>query len=344
MSVSFRSLDPDRTDEWGQVLSHCQAGTAFHTLAWKRAIARSLQYTPAHRVGIDSTGEIIALVPGFSVPEISGRTIVNPFCEYGYPLVNGKTRTKPLLEELESSLGRSSTLILKESPLSGISGYYPTGYAGIRTGVAFRLSTAVSYESLRETKFNADLRSSLRDATTYDLELRERNALDAYYPLYLQTMRRLGSPQFSRAFFEALLDEFDQAATVLVLESAGESVAGVFYLDYDGTRHVLSNASDPDHWEKHPNEYLYAEIIRRACEGECTVVDFGRTERDSSLFEFKTKFGGTVFPLISFVTPPHNVRRASVSQYKRLEPLSKRLAPLLTHPTVGPRVKRWIHE
>ncbi|MBO4247086.1 GNAT family N-acetyltransferase [Halomicrobium sp. IBSBa] len=330
-------------DEWDNVVTNHDRATVFHTRAWKQTVDRTFNYDPAYVVvSDDETGDTIGVVPSFRVGETVGESFVNPFCEYGYPLVATDADPRRVLSALTTLPGRFDAIICKDRYGTDIRGYYPE-FGAIKTGVSFRVPTTIAFDTLWENGFNRDLRSSIRTARDHDLTVTETDDVAAYFELYRQTMDRLGSPIFPQSFFDTLKSTFGSDCRILLVDEDSPK-AGLLVLDFGGDRYILSNASDPTHWDERPNELLYCTVIEWACDGEYSVVDFGRTEPESPLYEFKQKFGGTEKQLASFVHPPRYVSRASISGYKQLKPVTRRLGPLLTHPRVGPTLKEWVHE
>lgn len=330
-------------DVWDDVVMNHDSATVFHTRAWKQAVDRTFNYDPAYVVvSDDEIGDVIGVMASFRVTETMGESFVNPFCEYGYPLVTAEANPRRVLAALTTLTDRFDAVICKDRRGTGVRGYYPE-FGAIETGVTFRVPTTMTFDTLWENSFNRDLRSSVRTARDYDLKVTKTDDIDAYFDLYCQTMNRLGSPIFPKSFFKNLKSTFGADCRILLVDEENPK-AGLLVLDFDGERYILSNASDPTYWDKRPNELLYCTVIETACEGDYGVVDFGRTEPESPLYEFKQKFGGTETQLASFVHPPRYVSRASISGYKQLKPVTKRLGLVLTHPRVGPALKKWVHE
>ncbi|UPM44569.1 GNAT family N-acetyltransferase (plasmid) [Halocatena salina] len=279
-------------------------------------------------------------MPGFVVFEGVGRSVLNPFCEYGFPLIETETTDTAVLSALQNT---GDTRVVKDAGWSGVAGYNTVGYGGVPTGSSIRLSVDRSFAVLWETVFDKDVRRCVRTARDQGVSVTD-GTVEEFYPLYLETMRRLGSPQFPERFFASLVDAFEEAATILLARRDGEPIAGVFLFEWEDTTTVWTPASRRTHWDYRPNHLLYLEAIERACRAERSIVDFGRSRRGSSVHEFKAQFGGVDYPLMSFVTPPHRAHRASLEGYSRLSAITPYLAPVITNPAVGPRLKRLIHE
>jgi CelD/BcsL family acetyltransferase involved in cellulose biosynthesis len=339
--------DDDASREaYASLVADHDASTAFHTLAWRRAVRAAFGYEPRFRLVRDRQGEPVAAVPGFRVPEPIGSSVANPFCEYGYPLVSADADVglPAILRRLASTVDSLGALVLKESPLSGVRGYDPAGYGGVETGHTVRLSVDLAFDRLWEDVFDAEIRRNVRRARRRGVTVEASDDVEAFHRLYVDTMRRLGSPQFPRSFVTALSRSFDDAFDLRLATLDGEPVAGLVSLRHDGTRHLLLNGSDRDAEGARPNYALYVDCVERACRSGLSVVDFGRTEAGSGVHDFKRQFGGTEYPLVSFVAPPGRTSRADVSGLKTLAPLTRAFAPVITHPAVGPTLKRFVHE
>lgn len=339
-STEFRtqSVSPTNSSEWRTFIENHPAATIFHTAGWARAIETAFGYEPRY-VLITESGETRAAVPGFVVSDGIGHSVLNPFCEYGFPLIDEETTDVTVL----SALQNDETHIPKDVGWSGVNGYNAAGYGGISTGVARRLALNRPFETLWESAFGQNARRCVRTARDHGVSVTE-GTVDEFYPLYLETMRRLGSPQFPKLLFSSLMETLGESVEILLAERRGEPIGGILLFEWGETTIIWALVSKRAHWEHRPNHLLYAEAIERACTAGRSTVDFGRTRRDSSVHEFKSQFGGFDSPLMSFVTPPHHTNRASLDGYSRLEAITPRLAPLITHPAVGPKLKKIIHE
>ncbi|RRJ31826.1 lipid II:glycine glycyltransferase FemX [Halocatena pleomorpha] len=338
-TLTVRSVCPDRTPEWQTFVETHPDATVFHTAEWLHAIETVFGYEPRHVLLTDG-GTVRALVPGFVVFEGFGWSVLNPFCEYGFPLIGEGTMDAAVLSALQRT---DDTRVVKDVSWSGVSGYTTTDFGGVPTGSSIRLSIDRSFTVLWETVFDKDVRRCVRTARDHGVSVTD-GTVDEFYPLYLETMRRLGSPQFPERFFASLADAFRESVAILLARHDGEPIAGVFLFEWGDATIIWTPASKRTHWDYRPNHLLYLEAIERACQANRSVVDFGRSRRGSSVHGFKAQFGGVGYPLMSFVTPPHRAGRASLDGYGRLSAVTPYLAPVITNPSVGTRLKRFIHE
>jgi len=340
---AVRLLTPERETDWKRLVESVPDSTVFHTLGWYRAVTESFRYRPAYQLVYDSGSERpIAAVPGFLVPETTGVSVVNPFCEYGFPLVRTGADEQAVLARIASETPTPlGARILKDAQWTGRSEYRTPAYGCMRTGYTVRVRTDGPEDP--SERFDDDVPRGVRIARENGVTV-ETVDPEALYPRYLETMRRLGSPPFPERFFVALGEHLPDTATALLAKIDDEAVAGVLLFEWADTTMVWANASNSAHWDVKPNHLLYARSITRAVEQGRHVVDLGRTRSESGVAGFKTKFGGTRSPLASFVAPPHRRSRASLESYTDLQALTKRLSPIVGHRTIGPLLKEVIHE
>ena len=89
-------------------------------------------------------------------------------------------------------------------------------------------------------------RAEVRRALDFDLEVetgREERDSAAHYAVYAESVRNLGTPVFPRALFDAVLDEFADAADVLTVRHQGRAVASVLSLYWRGAPTPTASAS-----------------------------------------------------------------------------------------------------
>jgi len=335
--------DPTNDSRWSTFVSNHPLATAYHGSQWLSVIEDTFGYRPVHRLYLRD-GVPVAAVPLFSIRTAIGRDYVNPFCSYGFPLLGSDGNSDQVLESLRSIPGPLETLIIKESIWTQTAGYHEWGYGGVETGVVYRLPLESGFDTLWEDVFDSGLRQNVRQSERSGVKVSRSEDVSLFYSLYLATMRRKGSPQFPERLFEKFHDIMGDDIVLFIARRDGDPIGGLLGFDYKGTRYLWSNGSKAAEWEARPNDALYTAAIESACKAGLDVVDFGRTEPNSGVDRFKRRFGAEVFTLTSLVFPSGRTSRADLSGYRRFENFTRYLAPLLTHPALGPWLKKHIHE
>jgi FemAB-related protein (PEP-CTERM system-associated) len=157
--------------------------------------------------------------------------------------------------------------------------------------------------------------------------------------VYAESVRNLGTPVFSCRYFEELKREFGDACEILTIIHDGKPVAGVmnFYfrdevLPYYGGGTAAARALAA-------NDFMYWEVMRRACERGYRLFDFGRSKQGTGAFDFKKNWGFTPMPLryqyllrrgdrLPELNPSNPKYRLAIALWKRLPlPIANLLGP-----------------
>ena len=279
--------------EWSDFVRGHPDAIPFHHPAWLLLLAECYQFRPSALVLPSSAGGIAA---GLPVIEVASRFrprrwVSLPFTDICPPLGAG---TEAIFAELERvRLERGLGEIEVRSNLPG--------------GSACSAPAAVTH-TLRLDQdpdpvvrgFRASTRRNARAAERHGVVIRlgesERDLVETFYRLHVLTRRRFGLPVQPRRFFRLLWRRMVEPglAFVLLAHHGSVPVAGAVFLCWNRTVTYKYGASDPLFWGLRPNDLLFSQAIRRACEEGYERFDFGRTELgNDSLRRFKLGWGST---------------------------------------------------
>jgi len=152
--------------------------------------------------------------------------------------------------------------------------------------------------------FRASVRRNIRTAEKGPAVVRlassESDVAEAFYRLHVDSRRRLGLPVQPRRFFRLLWSRMIQPdlGRVLLVDVGTDTVAGAVFLTWNRTVVYKYGASDPRYWSVRPNNLLFWEAIKWACESGYERLNFGRTDLDTpSLSRFKLGWAAQEQPL-----------------------------------------------
>lgn len=121
--------------------------------------------------------------------------------------------------------------------------------------------------------------------------------IDRLYQAYSESVRNLGTPVFSKKYFQTLKDVFGNQCEILSVEYKGQLIASVmsFYfrdeiLPYYGGGTDLAR-------ELKGNDFMYWEVMRRAVEKGVKIFDYGRSKIGTGSYSFKKNWGFVPKPL-----------------------------------------------
>jgi FemAB-related protein (PEP-CTERM system-associated) len=335
----FRSGDEQRWDAF--VLAHPD-GTFFHLSGWRRVIERAFghrtYYLLAERGGILS-----GVLPLTHVKStLFGSSLIsNAFAVRGGPIATDPDSLQALESEAARLMERLEVPILELRDFSPTRADWPSRsdlYA------IFRRPLDPSIEGNLKAiprKQRAMVRKGIGNGLRSDLD----DGIDRLYPIYAESIRNLGTPVFARSYFRLLREEFAACSDIVTVSHGGTAVASVlnFYFRDEvlpfyggGVRAARALAA---------NDFMYWEVMRRACERGCRIFDFGRSKLGTGSFAFKCNWGFKPMPLV------YQFRLARGHAMPNLNPLNPKLAvliavwkrlPLAVANRVGPFIVRGI--
>jgi FemAB-related protein (PEP-CTERM system-associated) len=105
-------------------------------------------------------------------------------------------------------------------------------------------------------------------------------------------MHDLGTPVYSKQFFNEMLNTFKENTHIAVVRLNGEAVGAGFLVGNNGKLEIpwASTLRKVNHLGV--NMYLYWNILKLAIEKNFQVFDFGRSSKNSGTLKFKKQWGG----------------------------------------------------
>ena len=165
----------------------------------------------------------------------------------------------------------------------------------------------------------------------------------AHYAVYAESVRNLGTPVFPAALFDAVLNEFGEAADILTVWNGAAPVASVLSLYHDGA--VLPYWGGGTHAARRlrANDRMYYALMLHARRRGCSRFDFGRSKTHSGAYDFKRNWGFEPEPLsyAQWTAPGAAARDADPTSARHSARIAlwKRLPLRLTN-WVGPMIAR----
>ena len=156
---------------------------------------------------------------------------------------------------------------------------------------------------------------------------------------YAESVRNLGTPVFSRRYFDILLDAFGDAADIVTVLDGGQPIASVMNFYFRDEVLPYYGGGTAQARQRAGNDFMYWEVMRRAAERGFRLFDFGRSKVGTGAHAFKHNWGFTPAPLHyryklapGAAIPDHNPLnpkyRLFIAAWKRLPlPVANLLGP-----------------
>ncbi|MBM4020619.1 MAG: FemAB family PEP-CTERM system-associated protein [Planctomycetes bacterium] len=330
---------------WDAYAAGHPAGTVFHKLAWSRAVQAAYGHEPLHLLA-RSEGHICGVLPLFLVKSLlAGRLLVSvPYATYGGILADSHEAAAALLASARDLCRqfRARYLELRHREPSGLDLPEMDRYDTFRKSLPERAEDVMA---TLPRKTRAAARNGLKRLGD-DCTAVGREWLDTVYDLYSVTLRRLGSPNYSRGLFHALLREYGDDCVPLVVRDGGRPIAGVVsFVFRDEIVPYFSGSLDVG-MEKDANNVMYVRLMEYAVGRGLRRFDFNRTRRDNrGPYDFKRHHGFEPTPLhyqfylsgggeLPNFTPSNEKYALAGRLWRRL--------PLWLTRTAGARITKWV--
>ncbi|MGV7206275.1 FemAB family XrtA/PEP-CTERM system-associated protein [Oxalobacteraceae bacterium A2-2] len=285
--ISVRVLASGDHGRWDAFVQSCPDATFFHRAGWQRVIERAF----GHRTWFlyaEAAGSIVGVLPLAQVysPLFGHRLCSLPFCVYGGVAAASEAEAIELDRAAQALAARLRVghLELRNRRLR-----HPD-----------RLGQPL-YHTFRKDLLTEPDRNLLAIPRKQRAMVRKGQAAGLrsdtdpeparLHRCFAASVHRLGTPVFALSYFRLLLDEFGPDCRILTVTHGRQDIASVLsfrfrdeILPYYGGGLASARAVAG-------NDYMYWEVMRRACEEGCTLFDFGRSKAGTGAYEFKRHWG-----------------------------------------------------
>lgn len=321
-------LDPLTDGRWRDFVERAQDATVFHHPAWLGLLARNYRYEFRAPCLVGDGDRISGGLPWARVESrLTGRRLVSlPFSDASPPLLDGagETELAAAVETERAKTGLGLEVRGRLEPLGGVSAHRFWQH----TLALDRDADAVARRA--KSSIRRGVSKARREGLVFERRT-DRDAVEAFYRLHLATRRHQGVPTQSKRFIRGLEELFAEGlGFVALVRDDGRPLAAAVFLHAGGHLTYKYGASDRAALARRPNNLLFAEVIRWACENGLEMLDFGRTDLDNEgLRSFKRGWGAEESPLhYTYVDLPAPDEDHSLPE-RVMAPVIRRSPPVL---------------
>ena len=228
--------------------------------------------------------------------------------------------TLPLLLDTFQAVSRLPSvhsLTIAFHPLhrqAGVIRSLPDEYVLSRRGATRVLELSMSFDKIWEMVFCKQHRRKIRTAIKRGVHVKIDNSdagIEAYYPLYVESCRRLGLAHTEPIeFFYDLKASLQAYYSLWLAYVDGQATAGLIVLTRGSKVYAYQMSSSEKGWDLYPNHLLFSTIIENACALGAEYIDFLPTGFAVGPETFKERFGAK--------RVPYSVYRVHNRYYRRL--------------------------
>lgn len=301
MSISIKKICSATPDEWDKICRQCDYSTYFHSREWPEIwnVYTEGKICPDAKLIVFSDGKK-ALLPLSYQRGLKGlvkKYISSPAGTYGGWISSdgiGIDHATLMVEFLTKKLGNLIWRINPFDPnLKNIDAYITkydfTQYLNLKNG----------FDSICKlwTKGHTAVTPKARKARKAGVTIKESGLWEEweqYFKIYKDCIRRWGntvSSQYSINLFKAFFKKYSPNIKLWLAYFEGKPIAGA--LCFYHNHHVVCwhEATLEEYFPKRPNNLLYYEIIKDACEKNYWWYDFNPSGGHEGVVKFKKSFG-----------------------------------------------------
>ncbi|MGH8276431.1 MAG: GNAT family N-acetyltransferase, partial [Steroidobacteraceae bacterium] len=158
--------------------------------------------------------------------------------------------------------------------------------------VSMVLALPASEEALSR-QLGSKLRSQIRRADREQLQVVWGGAesIAEFYGVFAPAMHDLGTPVYSRRFFDVVYAALREYAAVLLIRMGGKAHAAAIVVRHGRTLEVPWAVASAAAKRASVNMRMYWEMLRFAINCGAAAFDFGRSSVDSGTYRFKAQWG-----------------------------------------------------
>ena len=336
-ALAIREMQTGDRARWDEFVLRCPGATFFHRAGWKEVINRAFGHRTYFLLA-EADGRIEGVLPLAEVKSLLfGHSLSSlPFCVYGGIAADTDRAREALDARAVALAGQLQVDHLEYRTQLPSHPDWPTKDLYVTFRKAIDPDPDRNMSSIPR-KQRAMVRKGIKAGLRAEVDQDTKRLFAAYS----DSVHRLGTPVFARRYFDILREVFDADSEILTVTHQDDLVASVLSFYFRDEVLPYYGGGTTRAREVAGNDFMYWEVMRRACERGLSVFDYGRSKRGTGSFDFKKNWGFEPTPLSyqyrlvrGRTVPDHNPLnpkfRLFISLWQRL--------PLAAANLIGPHV------
>jgi FemAB-related protein (PEP-CTERM system-associated) len=337
--ITVRTLTPEYRAQWDEFVDSCPDATFFHRAGWQEVIEKAFGHR-TYYLFAERAGRFAGVLPlGHISSRLFGNALIStPFCVYG----GIATQDSDVFSALESAACALADKLKVDYLEMRNREARHAGWPTKDLYVTFRKPIDPDPDKNLQAVPRKQ-RAMVRKGINAGLKGEFDSSVDRFYAAYSQSVRSLGTPVFSRGYFELLQSVFSDSCDILTVTREGELVSSVMNFYFRDEVLPYYGGGTPLARELKGNDFMYWELMRHSCERGLRVFDYGRSKQGTGSFSFKKNWGFEPAPLhyeyylvkarqLPDISPMNPKYRLFINTWKRL--------PLTVTRMIGPLIAR----
>lgn len=300
--VEVEIADDDFGTAWNEFVATRSIAHHAYSWEWRQVIANVFRHRPYYLVArsrpLNGTSGIAGVLPLIHFKSILfGRALISvPYLNAGGILADSPEIAEALLKRAEE-LGRELGVDYMELRYRERDPVCHERLVVRTHKVSMLLGLPGHAEDLFQS-FPAKLRSQIRRPTKAGLyarvsgtDLPYEKSIDAFFSVFSEHMRDLGTPVYPKRLFHETVRHFGNRCRFVTIWKGDRPVAAGALIGAGTTAEVTWASALKRASRDSPNMLLYWEAMKTAIADGYKTFDFGRSSPDSGTYRFKEQWG-----------------------------------------------------
>lgn len=351
MTFIVKIISENQLEDWDKYIFAHPEATFCHRAGWYRVIKKAFGHQPFYLAAFDKKGQVTGVMPLFENKSLLfGHALISqPFCVYG-GILSDSAEIREKLESSAVSLARQlnvdylelRTILNRENADRVESVSHNWRIKSIHSTFIRELASNEK-DNLALVKYKQ--RAVVRKCLKNDLQEEFPYTIDEFFYAYSTSVRNLGTPVFSRAYFQALKDEFADDCKLVSVKHKGVLHCALMSFYFRDTVLPYYGGGLPFSRDSKAMDFMYFRQMCRAGEKGFKKYDFGRSKNGTGSYNYKRHWGfeatplhyqyllvkGTELPDLNPLNPKYQLM---IKTWKRL--------PLWLSQLMGPMVSKYL--
>jgi serine/alanine adding enzyme len=335
---------PSEAQPWNDYVQRSPDASLYHLYGWREVVHQTFGHPTFYLSASTDSSGIVGVLPLVQLKSrLFGHMLVSlPYFNYG-GICAGSS-------EVRAGLLRSAIQLASDQKAEFLEIRHEDDWnqelPKKTTKVSMRLDLPASPEDLWKS-FPAKLRNQVQRPRKEGMiaSVGQEDELEAFYDVFSENMRDLGTPVYPKVFFRNILRKFPERTWIATIRLNGQPVASGFLAGFKDRLEIPWASSLKAFNRLSPNMLLYWTSLEFACRKGYSVFDFGRSTRDEGTYRFKAQWGARPHPLywyywlrnggdIPQINPTSQKYRMAIAAWRRL--------PLGVSRFLGPKIIKYI--
>jgi FemAB-related protein (PEP-CTERM system-associated) len=290
---TVRLMQADDAHRWDEFVLGCEQASFFHCAGWKEVIERAFGHS-TYFLYAESEGRIRGVLPLAQIKSrLFGHSLSSlPFCVYGGIAADLPEAADALDRAAQSLAAELNVDYLEYRHLQQQHPEWPTKDLYVTFRKDIDPDEEVNMNAIPR-KQRAMVRKGIKAGLLSEID----HNTDRFFAAYSASVHRLGTPVFSKKYFKLLTEVFPLHCEILTITKDNRTVSSVLSFYFKGEVLPYYGGGNASARELAANDFMYWELMRRACAKGIRVFDFGRSKHGTGSFDFKKNWGFLPQPL-----------------------------------------------